>query len=574
MALEDKYLVWKEWLVTQRNRIIDMFLGVGIVFGSVVMLNTANRLLKGGQPSLNTYIYIISYLILLVLFIFKRIPIFWRSLGMLVLITCFAFYSFYAGWLVSSGRVFFIALVAVSGILISPEAAIVSAVVSFLVFTGFGVAYNQKWLLLASLPDPTSGVPVLIEGVGFAMALALVAVSQWFYGQALKAAAEARKDAKEAQDLLADRAHRLEEANTKIIQRSDALSSAIQIAGELGTHLDPQSLIDQALLMILELFHLNKVTLILHEDINHPEYQVIKTSEESNLIPDEPLPVLTLPLLAMGKTIGFIQVEGKSITKDHEANRSVLQLLSSQLAQAIQNARLYTELHDRSNTLAATNQELESFSFAVSHDLRAPLRSIDGFSVMLLEENRTQLDEMGIYKLERIRLGVNRMKELIEGLLRLSRLWREQMHITQVDLGVIAQEQARMLQENEPARKVRFSINQPILVKGDLTLLNVIMQNLLENAWKFTSSQEDAEIEVGEISIEGKQVIFVKDNGVGFEPEECDRIFGAFHRLHRVDEYPGLGIGLATVQRIVRRHSGRVWAKGQPGQGATFFFTI
>ena len=236
--------------------------------------------------------------------------------------------------------------------------------------------------------------------------------------------------------------------------------------------------------------------------------------------------------------------------------------------------RAEEEVKSYSVQLEAANKELESFSYSVSHDLRAPLRGIDGFSQALLEDYSDRLDNVGQDYLKRVRSGAQRMGQLIDDLLELSRLTRSEMRDDEVDLSAIAGDITGGLREGEPHRQVDLSISPDLVVRGDPALLRAVLSNLLGNAWKFTAGKEHARIELGmEESEEGK-AYFVRDNGAGFDMAYADKLFGVFQRLHNTTEFPGTGIGLATVQRIVHRHGGRVWAEGEVGKGATFYFTL
>ena len=224
--------------------------------------------------------------------------------------------------------------------------------------------------------------------------------------------------------------------------------------------------------------------------------------------------------------------------------------------------------------LEAANKELEAFSYSVSHDLRAPLRAIDGFGLALLEDSANRLDDQGKNYLDRIRAATKRMAHLIDDLLDLSRLAREEMRLDDVNLSAMATAVLAELRNREPERQVECIIPEGIVVRGDARLLRVVLVNLLGNSWKFTSKKPSARIEFGLTRQDGLPVYFVRDNGAGFDMKRVEKLFGAFQRLHGVTEFPGTGIGLATVRRIIHRHGGRVWADGAEGQGATFWFTL
>jgi signal transduction histidine kinase len=224
--------------------------------------------------------------------------------------------------------------------------------------------------------------------------------------------------------------------------------------------------------------------------------------------------------------------------------------------------------------LEAANKELQAFSYSVSHDLRAPLRSIDGFSLALLEDYENKLDDDGKDQLQRIRAATVRMGQLIDGMLNLARISRAEMIRESVNLSSLAQEIASELQSSQPERQAAFIIPANVRVKGDRILLRVVLENLLGNAWKFTLERPNARIELG-TKPDGRETIhFVRDNGAGFDMRHADKLFGVFQRLHRQSEFPGTGVGLATVQRIIHRHGGRIWAEAKPGEGATFYFVL
>jgi len=231
-------------------------------------------------------------------------------------------------------------------------------------------------------------------------------------------------------------------------------------------------------------------------------------------------------------------------------------------------------VEERTNELTAVNKELEAFSYSVSHDLRAPLRSIDGFSQAMLEDYAVTLDDTGHDYLRRIRAAAQKMGQLIDAMLDLSRVTRRELQKQTVDLSAIAQDALKELQNSEPEREVTCTIQPGVPAKGDRQLLRIVMANLLGNAWKYTSKNSQAQIEFGSKVENGETIYFVHDNGAGFDMAYADKLFGAFQRMHRDDEYPGSGVGLATVSRIINKHGGRIWAESAPGKGATFYFTL
>lgn len=272
-----------------------------------------------------------------------------------------------------------------------------------------------------------------------------------------------------------------------------------------------------------------------------------------------------------------VELEQRVATRTAEL-QSAVERLEAEIRQRQRDeeqiTRLNEDLRQQAAELRAANEELETFSYSVSHDLRAPLRSIDGFSQAVLEDYADRLDETGQDYLERVRRASQRMGHLIDDILKLSRVTRAEMRRETVDLSAFARTISEELQQTEPDRQVEWRIAEGIMAQGDPALLRVVLDNLLGNAWKFTAHQLHARIEFGVRQEGGECVYYVRDNGAGFDPAYADKLFQAFQRLHTTAEFTGSGIGLATVRRIVRRHGGRVWAEGAVGKGATFSFTL
>jgi signal transduction histidine kinase len=264
-----------------------------------------------------------------------------------------------------------------------------------------------------------------------------------------------------------------------------------------------------------------------------------------------------------------------NILEDFEGEKANVELANEQLEIEIKERKRAEEEIQRTNReLRAANKELEAFSYSVSHDLRTPLRSIDGFSQALLEDYADKLDVTAKEHLQRVRGAAQRMAALIDDMLNLSRVTRCELHREKLDLSAMAKSIAAELREAEPGRRVEFVIENGLTAEGDPQLLRAAMENLLRNSWKYTSGHPTARIEFGRGEKNEKHPFIVRDDGAGFDPRYADRLFGAFQRLHTAKEFPGTGVGLATVQRIIHRHGGEIWAEGAVEKGATFYFTL
>jgi len=318
--------------------------------------------------------------------------------------------------------------------------------------------------------------------------------------------------------------------------------------------------------------------LLVHQDSASPE--IIK-----RLIQEGLRSSLTIPLLSQGQLMGVLSlfdVAFNHFTGEHE---EIASEVANQLAIAIHQSRLNEKIQrhadeleervaQRTAQLETANKELEAFAYSVSHDLRTPLRSINGFSQIVLKDYGEKLDAVGARYLHNVSASAVRMGKLIDDLLHLSRVSRAEMHYKMVDLSAIAHAIIAELQEISSDRIVDIRITPDLMAQGDANLLRVVMQNLLENAWKYTIHRDRAHIEFGIEEIDGVNVFFVRDDGAGFNMAYAQNLFGAFQRLHRDDEFPGTGIGLATVQRIIHRHGGSIWAEAVVEQGATFYFVL
>ncbi|MBZ0300467.1 MAG: HAMP domain-containing protein [Anaerolineae bacterium] len=295
---------------------------------------------------------------------------------------------------------------------------------------------------------------------------------------------------------------------------------------------------------------------------------------------------MTVPLMAHGRALGTMTLVMAESGRHYDENDLALaEDLGRRAGLLIDNAKLYHETQqlnadlekrvtERTSQLMATNRELEAFSYSVSHDLRAPLRALDGFSQALEEDYEDKLDEDGRGYLARIRAGSQRMGQLIDDLLELSRLTRSEMRLERVDLSALVHQIVADLRIEYPNHPVDFQIEDGLVVTGDTRLLRIALINLLGNAWKYTGKQPQPKVVFGTTAQDGHTIYFVQDNGAGFDMAYADKLFGVFQRLHSANEFPGNGVGLATVHRIFQRHGGQTWAEAAPDKGATFYFSL
>jgi len=329
------------------------------------------------------------------------------------------------------------------------------------------------------------------------------------------------------------------------------------------------------------------LTLVLWD---HPGRQVLLTVNASDLdMADHGLVDSARPIVIKGQQIATLASRPLRV-KDHpevseETTRSPTSFLadlvthlselgSESLEIKEKAANLEALVQRRTEDLANANKNMENFSYSISHDLRAPLRGIDGWSQALFEDYNDQFDEQARQYLTRVRTETQRMGRLIDDILKLSRLSGKEFKLSQVNLSNMAEKISSQLKEENPGRRIEFVIQPDLSVEGDATLLEIAMDNLLNNAVKFTGRREDARIEFGKTEVDAKPVYYVRDNGAGFEMAYAQKLFGVFQRMHRATDFPGNGIGLAIVHHIIQRHGGETWAQSAVDQGSTFFFTL
>jgi len=278
---------------------------------------------------------------------------------------------------------------------------------------------------------------------------------------------------------------------------------------------------------------------------------------------------------SFNQMLGHIEDQDRALRESQEELQHHVTGLEQRVAERTQELEARNEtLRRNAAELLAANQELDAFAYSVSHDLRAPLRSIDGFSQIVLEDYAAHLDDAGRDALQRVRAATQRMGSLIDDLLKLARVTRAEMRTEAVNLSDIAQDITAELERTTPDRHVEFEITPGLRARGDPRLVRVALENLLRNSWKYTAKQPRARVEFGSMDENGERVFLIRDNGAGFDMKYMDKLFGVFQRLHSAAEFEGTGVGLATVRRIITRHGGRIWAEGAVDRGATFYFTL
>jgi signal transduction histidine kinase len=365
--------------------------------------------------------------------------------------------------------------------------------------------------------------------------------------------------AKAMLNILADNA----EEKERLTEMHHAMINILEDAAQEKTFLEDTQ---RAVLNILDDFTGEKERL---EEMHRAVINILEdASQEKALLEDTQRAVLNIldDFTGEKERLEEMQRAMLNLLEDFDVERTKTEAANQELRNAFNSLQRAKERAD------AANRELEAFSYSVSHDLRAPLRAIDGFSKILLD--KYLLDEKGGDYLQRVRNATQKMAQLIDDLLKLAHLTRGGMSITAVDLSLMAENVAARLRRSQPVRQVSFAITEGIVAPCDPHLIEVVLDNLLGNAWKFTAKKEQATIEFGSTLIDGTPAYFVRDNGAGFNMAYADKLFGTFQRLHLEKDFPGTGIGLSLVQRIIQRHSGKIWAEGEVDRGATFYFTL
>jgi len=533
---------WNIWLKTQRERALNVLLAIACALGTIGVAYSAWRFAHAPPGSeTNLVPYAIAWTVTLLLFLARRVPEHVRAVGFLAVLWAFAVFALRAGWLAGGGRGFLLALTSVAVILLGPRFGFPSAILSVLTYVGFAAVYGLGWIGLRPLPDPVTLPPMVLEGVGFAMAVGIVVTSQWLSGRAVTAASRANAQAREAGALAAAR----ETSFHNVVQRSSdgvvvvcgdgrvcfANGAASGLLGRAPTDLEG----------------------------GHAPFDVSV---------DEPQE------LRIGAPPDGRVVEVHATDTEWDGRPARLALLRD----VTDRSRASAERELLIGELEARNAELERFTYTVSHDLKAPLITIKGF-IGFLESAAAAGDAGRLHDdIGRIEHAAGHMQRLLDELLHLSQSGHPAGPPESVGFARIVEEAHDLVRGRLEARGVRLSLAETLpAVHVDRARMVEAVQNLLDNGAKFMGGQGDPCIDVGSRGrdAQGRHVLFVRDNGNGIPPEHLERIFGLFNKLSASTE--GTGVGLAVVRRIVESQGGTVGAESPgagPGRGATFVFTL
>ena len=572
---------WTIWLKQQQRIVINFLSRFILLFGLIALVIILGRVVRERTVTFNTIYYVLAYTFLLVLFLVRQVPDTWRSFGFMILLYAFGTLALYTGWLAGGGRVFLLALIVVSAVLVSPRIGLYTAGLILVTYILFGLAFSHGWLGLQVLPDPTTPTPIIFEGIGFSMNILMVAGGLWFFGKALMAADQANRDAQEARAALDAKTRELEAANELIARQSEeALRQS-----ESRTRALLEAIPDM-------IFEMDRDGTILHFVPSSTMNPVLPPEEflDKNISQIMPPAVTQQTIFNIERALdsGMLQVFEYKLpeyTKDkyYEASvarkdvRTVIAMVRDiTLRKWAETERedLINKLEQQKAELEERNAELTQFTYTVSHDLKSPLVTINGYLGYIEQDASSGNMERLKKDTRRIQEAVNKMHALLTELLELSRIGRLMNEPENVPFDDLIKDAMDIVHGQLESSRVTVHTqpNLPI-VRGDRQRLTEVLQNLIDNAVKYMGDQTDPHIEVGQQGEEDeKPIFFVKDNGMGIAPEYHERVFGLFNKLDAKSE--GTGIGLALVKRIIEFHGGRIWVESTSGNGSTFYFTL
>jgi len=582
---------WTIWLSQQRRIVTNILIWFILILGFIGITVSIARVIREQAFTFNLIYYIFSYILVLILFLVRKIPDVWRSYGFVLLLYTFGVLSMYSGWLAGGGRVFLLTTIVVSAILIDLRASLYTAGIVFLTYICFGLLFNRGTLELGVLPNPTTTAPIIVEGIGFVMNIIMVAGSLWFFGRALMAADKANREAQEARKLLAAQAKELEEANCLIAQQSE---EALKFSEEKF-----RNVVQQAIDAIVLCDEQGLIT-----DWNQAAEQItgIQASEavgsnywdiQMEMLPKErraQTNVKTLRssmtnVLKTGEAPWLNRLMDVQIQHQDESRRYIQQvafpirtakgfMLGSIIRDITNQKENEIERESLIRELETQNAELERFTYTVSHDLKTPLVTIRGFLGYLERDAKEGNLERMHDDIQRIERATDRMQSLLKDLLELSQVGRLMNPPEEIEFETLIHEALDMASGvlTEREFQVEMAPNLPS-VHGDRQRLLEVVQNLVDNAAKFMGDQPNPRIEIGQRGEEDdKLIFFIKDNGIGIAPEHHEKVFGLFNKLNQQIE--GTGVGLTLVKRIIEFHGGRIWIESETGKGSTFYFTL
>ena len=582
---------WTIWLRQQRHIVIRILFGIIVVLGLIGLIFSLERFIQERTLSFNLIYYSIAYVLVIILYVVRKIPDKWRSYGFVILLYTFAILSMYSGWLVGGGRVFLLTTIVLGSILTNPRSSFFIAVLVVATYALFGLAFNRGWLELGPLPDPTDVVPMVVEGIGFIMNVVLVTGSLWFFGKALMAADQANREAQEARSLLDAKTKELEAANKLIAQQSE---EALRYSEEKFRNVVHQAI--DAIVLCNEDGLISEWNQAAEQITGMPSTDAlgryfwdiqmeIMPEDRRGQIDIERFRNLVTQALQTGQSPWLNILLDVQIQRPDGTSRFIQQIafpiktakgymIGSIIRDITNQKQIEFERENLIQKLETQNAELERFTYTVSHDLKSPLITIGGF-IGHLEEDAIQGNVEKVKDdIQRINSAAGKMKRLLDELLELSRIGRLMNPPEEVSFGEIIREALVRLegQIGEVKILIREDCDFPF-VYGDRQRLVEVLQNLIDNSAKFMGDQTDPQIEIGQRGEEGgKPVFYIKDNGIGIAPEYHERIFSLFERLDPKTE--GTGVGLAIVKRIIEYHGGRIWVESQPGEGSIFLFTL
>ena len=572
---------WTIWLKQQQRIVINFLSRFILLLGLIALVIILGRVIRERTVTFTTVYYVLAYTFLAVLFLVRRIPDTRRSFGFMLLLYAFGTLSLYSGWLAGGGRVFLLTMIVISAILVSPRAGLFTAGLVFLTYVLFGLAFSRGWLELQTLPDPTTSTPILLEGIGFAMNILMVAGGLWFFGKALMAADQANREAQEARAALDAKSKELEVANELISKQSeDALRQSESRM---------RALLEAIPDMIFEMDREGKILSFVPSPTIDPFLPPAEFLGRniSQIMPPE---VADQTMFNIERTLesGMLQMfeyklptekenryfEASVIRNDVETVIAMVRDITVRKWAETEREELINQLEKQKDELEEKNTELIQFTYTVSHDLKSPLVTINGYLGYIEQDAASGNIERLKKDTRRIQEAVNKMHALLTDLLELSRIGRMMNAPESVPFDDLIRDAMDTVHGQLEAHHftVQIQSNLPT-VHGDRQRLTEVLQNLLDNAAKYMGDQPDPRIEIGQQGEDGGMpVFFVKDNGIGIAPEYHERIFGLFNKLDAQSE--GTGIGLALVKRIVEFHGGRIWVESELGKGATFCFTL